>query len=127
MEYKITESQLFKVMGKLFNTLYPRIRYKKTKTKWYVYHGDKLSTNYDYSNNRTKDPSVIMEYYPKKDLLYVTYHVYWEMFNYYPVLTESEYTIKFFETWFTDNFGITPKDVRINDKSYMDRFVRTNS
>jgi hypothetical protein len=127
MEYKITESQLFKVMGKLFNTLYPRIRYKKTKTKWYVYHGDKLITNYDYSNNRTKDPSVIMEYYPKKDLLYVTYHVYWEMFNYYPVLTESEYTIKFFETWFTDNFGITPKDVRINDKSYMDRFVRTNS
>ena len=127
MEYVITESQLFKTMGKLFDTLYPRTRYKKTKTKWYVYHGDKLSANYDYSNNGHKDPSVIMEYYPNKDLLYVTYHVYWEMFRYYPALTESEYTIKFFEKWFTDNFGITPKDVRINDKSYMDKFVRTNS
>ena len=69
MEYVITESQLFKTMGKLFDTLYPRTRYKKTKTKWYVYHGDKLSTNYDYSNNGHKDPSVIMEYYPNKDLL----------------------------------------------------------
>jgi len=51
MKIIITESQLFKMMGKLFNTLYPRTRYKKTKTKWYVYHGDKLSANYDFSNS----------------------------------------------------------------------------
>jgi hypothetical protein len=117
----ITEEQFYKVLSKWFNTTHKKVRYKyvrpkKDHTTLFVYYGDNL--------RQWENPTIILEYYPHNESLWISDNVYTKFIKMFPFLeTHNMLFYDFFKKMFSDKFGITPKKVYItNERSLNDRY-----
>ena len=117
----ITEEQFFKILNKLFNILYKKVKHKEDETEksLSVYHGNKLTR---YSRDLKRN-TILMDYYPKDDSLWISMSLYSKIKKWFPPASDNLLFLDFFKKWFSDNFGIMPKKVYItNERSLNDRY-----
>jgi hypothetical protein len=64
-----------------------------------------------------------MDYYPKDDSLWISMSLYSKIKKWFPHASDNLLFLDFFKKWFSDNFGIMPKNVYItNERSLNDRY-----
>jgi hypothetical protein len=116
----ISEEQFFKILNKLFNLLYKKVRYKyvrpkKDHTTLFVYNGDNL--------RQWINPTYILQYYPHDESLWISNFVYSNLKKWFPQVTDNLLFFDFFKKWFSDKFNIIPKKVYIiNQGPLSDRY-----
>jgi len=119
MDYIITEEQFFDILDNVFEVSYPKLKTKKIGGMVYVYHGYKLIR---YSMNNS---NYIMQFVLDKDELWIDSRVYIRMKKIFPSVTDNLLFYDFFKKWFSDRFGMTPKEVHItNMRSLNDLYNR---
>ena len=116
----ITEEQFFKILSKLFNVLYKKVKHKKDETVLSVYYGNNKLVRY---SSVWEKNNVLMDYYPKDESLWISTFLYSKIERWFPRATDNMLFYDFFKKWFSDKFGLIPKKVYItNEKSLNDRY-----
>ena len=116
----ITEEQFFKILSKLFNVLYKKVKHKKDETVLSVYYGNNKLVRY---SSVWEKNNVLMDYYPKDESLWISTFLYSKIERWFPRATDNMLFYDFFKKWFSDKFGLLPKKVYItNEKSLNDRY-----
>ena len=116
----ITEEQFFKILSKLFNVLYKKVKHKKDETVLSVYYGNNKLVRY---SSVWEKNNVLMDYYPKDESLWISTFLYSKIERWLPQATDNLLFLDFFKKWFSDKFGIIPKKVYItNERTLNDRY-----
>ena len=116
----ITEEQFFKILSKLFNVMYKKVKHKKDETVLSVYYGNNKLVRY---SSVWEKNNVLMDYYPKDESLWISTFLYSKIKRWFPRATDNMLFYDFFKKWFSDKFGLLPKKVYItNEKSLNDRY-----
>ena len=116
----ITEEQFFKILSKLFNVLYKKVKHKKDETVLSVYYGNNKLVRY---SSVWEKNNVLMDYYPKDESLWISTFLYSKIERWFPQATDNMLFYDFFKKWFSDKFGLLQKKVYItNEKSLNDRY-----
>jgi len=117
----IKEEQFFTILNKLFNILYKKVKHKEDEAnqRLSIYNGNKLIRySKDLRNN-----TIIMDYYPKDESLWISMFIYSNIKRFFPQVSDNLLFLDFFKKWFSDKFGIMPKNVYItNERSLNDRY-----
>ena len=110
MDYIITEEQFFDVLNTVFEVSYPKLKTKKIGGMIFVYYGYKL-VRYSRDNN-----NYIMQFVLDEDALWIDSKVYIKIKRIFPSVTDNFLFYDFFKKWYSDKFGIAPKEVHITNK-----------
>jgi hypothetical protein len=110
MDYIITEEQFFDVLNTVFEVSYPKLKTKKIGDMLFVYYGNTL-VRYSRNNNN----SYIMQFDFRWDALWIDSMVYIKIKRIFPSVIDNLLFYDFFKKWYSDKFGVTPKEVYITN------------
>jgi hypothetical protein len=111
MDYIITEEQFFDVLDNVFEVSYPKLKTKRIGDWVYVYYGYKL-VRYSRNNNNN---NYIMQFVLDEHALWIDSKVYIKIKRIFPSVTDNLLFYDFFKKWFSDKFGMNPKEVHITN------------
>ena len=110
MDYIITEEQFFDILNTVFEVSYPKLKTKKIGDMLFVYYGKSL-VRYSRDNNN----SYIMQFDFRWDALWIDSMVYIKIKRIFPSVIDNLLFYDFFKKWYSDKFGVTPKEVYITN------------
>ena len=121
MEYILTEEQYFKVMDKIFHSLFNPIKYRTIKGSIHVFVGDKLKQRMTFMNPKRTE-IMLFSRFPNSENgeLYIDPKVYNQIIKVVPILEKNKLMVEFFRNWFESKFGVRPKRVYIGSRQIMD-------
>ena len=121
MEYILTEEQYFKVMDRIFHSLFNPIKYRTIRGHIHIFVGDKLKQKMSFNNSKRTE-IMLFSRFPNSEEgeLYIDPKVYNQIIKVVPILEKNKLMIEFFRNWFESKFGVRPKRVYIGSRQIMD-------
>ena len=121
MEYILTEEQYFKVMDRIFHSLFNPIKYRTIRGHIHIFVGDKLKQKMSFRNSKRTEIMLFTRFPNSEDgELYIDPKVYNQIIKVVPILEKNKLMIEFFTNWFETKFGIRPKRVYFGGRQLMD-------
>ena len=121
MEYILTEEQYFKVMDRIFHSLFSTIKYRTIRGHIHIFVGDKLKQKMSFNNSKRTEIMLFTRFPNSEDgELYIDPKVYNQIIKVVPILEKNKLMIEFFTNWFESKFGIRPKRVYFGGRQLMD-------
>ena len=121
MDYILTEEQYFKVMDRIFHSLFNPIKYRTIRGSIHVFVGDKLKQKMSFNNSKRTEIMLFTRFPNSEDgELYIDPKVYNQIIKVVPILEKNKLMIEFFTNWFETKFGVRPKRVYFGSRQLMD-------
>lgn len=122
MKIIITENQYLNTLDRVFNGLYPKIRFKKEKGRILVFSGDRIKKRNTYGVSGVKESNVLMIYSSFGGFLELQHLLFKELERYFPDITDNRLILDYFKTWFENKFNIVTTKVYFPDLKIIKKF-----